>query len=104
MFCTPRFVYSGCADKRCYLIFYAATMPLHVTTALTYARLVYFSLPRTFAEAFTLANLMRVSVLGFSSFGALHHLSLLWSDPLFTRPLTELLYNGYCSLIFVALM
>lgn len=104
--CHPRFVYSGCgvSGQSGYTAFYAATLPFHVLTAAVYGGLFLFAVPRTRADALTLAALMRASVVGFSVFGALHHISLLRPEPLLTRPLTEVLYNAYCSLIFVALM
>jgi hypothetical protein len=104
--CHPRFVYSGCGGpgQGGYTAFYAATLPFHIITAVIYGGLLILAIPRTWADAFTLAALMRASVVGFSVFGALHHISLLRPEPLLTRPLTEILYNAYCSLIFVALM
>ncbi len=103
--CLPRFVYSGCVSgQNGYTAFYAVTLPFHILTAAVYGGLFILALPRTWADALTLAALMRASVVGFSVFGTLHHISLLRPEPLFTRPLTEILYNAYCSLIFVALM
>jgi hypothetical protein len=104
--CHPRFVYSGCSvsGQSGYTAFYAVTLPFHLLTAVVYGGLFVLAIPRTWADAVTLAALMRASVVGFSVFGALHHISLLRPEPLLTRPLTEILYNAYCSLIYVTLM
>ncbi len=104
--CHPRFVYSGCGapGQSGYTAFYAVLLPFHFLTAVVYGGLFLLAVPRTRADALTLATLMRVSVFGFSVFGTLHHISLLRPEPLLSRPLTEILYNAYCSLIFVALM
>lgn len=104
--CYPRFVYSGCSadSHKSFTVFYAVSLPLHVLTAAAYSVVVIKKRPTSLSEARTLASWMRFSVFIYSWAAVFHHLSLLTSEPLFTRPITELLHNVYCSFIFVAVM
>ncbi len=104
--CYPRFVYSGCAEDshKSFTVFYAVSLPLHVLTAAAYTAVIIKKRPATLSEARTLASWMRFAVFAYSWAAVFHHLSLLAPEPMFTRPITELLHNLYCSFIFVAVM
>lgn len=104
--CYPRFVYSGCAtdSQKSFTVFYAVSLPLHLLTAAAYTAVLVKKRPATLSEARTLASWMRLAVFVYSWAAAFHHISLLAPEPLFTRPITELLHNVYCSFIFVAVM